>query len=218
VFDESHAVYSVKSVCAIPLVKDRAKQALDAVATRNAALHRPSLINSNVSVDLAPPREDLSSSRVKFADEDDVKIMSPMADTGFEVQHEERPSSPAPSGASTPVSSESLGDSSVAKAIADRMSFWTRLSQRKATSTLSKHDSGAGFAEGRQSLDSIVQSAQGEPVPVIDTILAATTPAPESIEERHSELEDRVVRECIREYVKGCMYFAYHFGEFLALE
>ncbi|KIJ17485.1 inositol-polyphosphate 5-phosphatase [Paxillus involutus ATCC 200175] len=203
-FDESHAVYSVSP-------SDRAKQALDAVATRNAALHRPSLINSNVSVDLAPPREDLSSSRVKFADEDDVKIMSPMADTGFEVQHEERPSSPAPSGASTPVSSESLGDSSVAKAIADRMSFWTRLSQRKATSTLSKHDSGAGFAEGRQSLDSIVQSAQGEPVPVIDTILAATTPAPESIEERHSELEDRVVRECIREYVKGCMYFAYHF-------
>ncbi|KIL00905.1 hypothetical protein PAXRUDRAFT_128798 [Paxillus rubicundulus Ve08.2h10] len=209
-FDESHAIYCVKSVCAIPLVRVRAKHALDAIATRNAALHGPSLVTSNASVDLAP-EEELASSRVKFADEDDVKIMPPMADTSFEIQHEERPASPGPSGASTPVSSESLAGSSVAKAIADRMSFWTKLAQRRATSTPAKHDSGAGFAEGRQSLDSIVQRAQGEPVAVIDTITAATAPASEPIEERHSELEDRVVRECIREYVKGCMYFAYHF-------
>ncbi|KAF9227842.1 hypothetical protein BS17DRAFT_800025 [Gyrodon lividus] len=212
-FDENHAVYSVKTVCAIPLVKDRAKHALDTIATRNIAHHRSSLITSSGSAGLAPPREELyDGPRVRFADDNDVKIMAPMADNGFEFQRGERPSSPTSSGASTPTSSESLAGSPVAKAIADRMSFWTRLSQRKAdTSTPANHGSGVASAEGRQSLDSIVNSTRGEPEAVIDTILAATAPPPESTEDRRSELEDRVVRDCIREYIKGCMYFAYHF-------
>ncbi|KAF9246453.1 SacI homology domain-containing protein [Melanogaster broomeanus] len=211
-FDEKHAVYSVKTVSAIPLVKDRAQHALDILATHNIALHRPSPIPSHVSVDFAPPSEELSDGpRVKFADEDDVKVMPYVADTGSEVQHRERPSSSTPSGVSTPTSNESLAGSPVAKAIADRMSFWTRLSKRETPSTLANHDTSAASAEERRSLESIVQSAQGEPEAVVNTILAATAPAPESTEERHSELEHRVVRECIREYTKGCMYFAYHF-------
>ncbi|KIJ69320.1 hypothetical protein HYDPIDRAFT_79429 [Hydnomerulius pinastri MD-312] len=210
-FDESHAVYGVKSVSAIPLVKERAQHILDIIASRNIALHRPSLIADNTSGDLAPPLEDPSNNpRVKFAEEDDIKIMTPMADTGFGIQHGERASSPPSSGASTPTSGESLAGSPVAKAIANRMSFWTRLSKRSSTLPPRSPDEET-TAEERQSLDSIIQGAQGEPEAVIDTILAATAPAPGSAEERHSELEDRVIRECIREYTKGCMYFAYHF-------
>ncbi|KAH0830632.1 hypothetical protein J3R83DRAFT_2087 [Lanmaoa asiatica] len=205
-FDENHSIYSVKSVRAIPLTKDRAQHVLDTIANHIP----PSHVSDDVVQDsaLASQRvESTSNARVKFADENDVKIMSPTVDTVGDVQAEESLSSLPSSGTSTPTSSESLASPSVVKVIADRMSFWTRLSRRQPTST---HDSVADSDE-HQSLDSIIQSAQGEPAAVIDTIIASTAPPPDSVEERHTELEDRVVRECVREYVKGCMYFAYHF-------
>lgn len=197
VLDENHSVYSVKSVCAIPLIKDRAQHVLDTIA-------------SHTSDD---DGHDSSNSRVKFAEKNDVKIMSPTVDTVGDTQAEEPPPSLTSSGTSTPTSNETLANSNVVKAIADRMSFWVRLSRRQPTST---HDS-VTESDEHQSLDSIIQSAQGEPTAVIDTIVASTAPPPESVEERHIELEERVVRECVREYVKGCMYFAYHFGRYLAV-
>jgi hypothetical protein len=39
-------------------------------------------------------------------------------------------------------------------------------------------------------------------------------PAPASTEEQHTVLEDKIVKQCIREFTKGGMYFAYTFGEF----
>ncbi|KAF8447889.1 SacI homology domain-containing protein [Boletus edulis BED1] len=204
-FDEDHPIYSVKSVCAIPLFKDRAQHVLDTIAGHiSPAL--PHLPNDGAQ-DLALAEES-TSTRVKFADENNVKIMSPTArvDTAS-IQGEERLSSLPSSGTSTPTSSDSSTGPNIVKAIADRMSFWTRLSGRQSTLP---HDSATG-SDTHRSLDSIIQSAQGEPTAIIDTIIASTAPPPESVEERHTELEDRVVRECVREYVKGCMYFAYHF-------
>ncbi|KAG8217577.1 putative phosphatidylinositide phosphatase [Butyriboletus roseoflavus] len=206
VFDENHSIYSVKSVHAIPLVKDRAQHVLDTIASHISLSHIPD--DGTQDFALASQREEsTSNARVKFADGNDVKIMSPAVDTVGDTQAEELHSSPPSSGTSTPASSESLANHNVVKAIADRMSFWTRLSRRQPTST---HDS-ATDSDEHQSLDSIIQSVQGEPTAVIDSIIASTAPPPESVEERHTELEDRVIRECIREYVKGCMYFAYHF-------
>lgn len=210
VFDDNHSIYSVESVCAIPLIKDRAQHVLDTIVS-------PNHISDDGAQDLAlasQREESTSNAHVKFADKNDVKIMSPTVDTVSDIQTEEPlPSFPS-SGTSTPTSSESLANSNVVKAIADRMSFWARLSRRQPTST---HDSVIGSDE-HQSLDSFIQSAQGEPTAVIDTIVASTAPPPDSVEGRHTELEDRVVRECIREYVKGCMYFAYHFGRYPAVE
>lgn len=194
-FDDNHPIYSVKSVRAIPLIKDRAQQVLD-----------------TITGDIPPSHisEPANHARVKFADKNDVKVMSSAVGSVGDIQTEEPLLSGPSSGASTPcsTSSESLASTNVVKAIADRMSFWTRLSRRQPTST---HDSAISPDE-HQSLDSVIQNAQGEPTAVIDTIVASTAPPPDSAEERYTELENRVVRECIKEYVKGCMYFAYHFG------
>lgn len=208
VFDENHSVYSVKSVRAIPLARDRAQQVLATIASHVSSSEI--IDGSAQDLTLAEDEEFTSQARVKFADENDVRIMSPTVDSVGDIQTEGNLSSLPSSGTSTPTSSESSGSPNVVKAIADRMSFWTRLSRRQSTLT---HDSTTDSGE-HQSLDSIIQSAQGEPAAVIDTIIASTAPPPDSMEERHKELEDRVVRECIKEYVKGCMYFAYHFGRY----
>lgn len=208
VLDANHSIYSVKSVHAIPLVKDRAQHTLDTITSQISPSHIP----DDVAQDSALVNESTSNARVKFANEDSVKTMSPTGvGTVDDIRAEERLSlaSPPSSRTSSPTPSDSSASPHLVKAIADRMSFWTRLSRRQPTST---HESIAGSHEHR-SLDSIIQSAQGKPEAVIDTIIASTAPPPDSVEERHSELEDRVLRECIREYVKGCMYFAYHFGK-----
>ncbi|KAG9318553.1 hypothetical protein JVU11DRAFT_645 [Chiua virens] len=205
VFDESHSIYSVKSVHAIPLAKDRAQHALDTIARHTSPSHTSD--DSGQDLASASQAEDsTSNTRVKFVHENDVK--TPTMDAVDDVQNEEPFPLRLSSGTSTSTSNENLAGANAVKVIADRMSFWTRLSRRQPTT--SAHDSVAGSDE-HQSLDSIIQSVQGEPEAVIDTIIASTAPPPDSVEERHTELEDRVVRECIREYTKGCMFFAYHF-------
>jgi phosphatidylinositol 4-phosphatase len=208
VFDDNRSIYSIKSVRAIPLIKDRAQHVLDTVAVRMLSSR-----SSGDTQDLTSEMdESTSNARVKFADENDVRIMSPALDTVGDTNVESCLGSSLPSsGTSTPTSSDSSASLNAVKVIANRMSFWSR---RRQPTSGSIHDSATGSDERQESLnlDSIVQSAQGEPAAVIDTIITSTAPPPESVEERHTELEDRVVRECIREYVKGCMYFAYHFG------
>ncbi|EGN95512.1 hypothetical protein SERLA73DRAFT_113095 [Serpula lacrymans var. lacrymans S7.3] len=229
-FDDNHAVYGVKSVTAIPLVQDRARTALNTMASRNADANRPSLIPSDTSGRLDTTRStsshlnvssssEAASPHVKFADEEDVRLVTPLT-ARFSGESNRSPS-PASSGASTPGSEESMSTSPVATTIANRLSFWTRLSKRTSTSaptmTLDKDDtSGASqsLLEERESLDSIIQGVQGvqsEPEKVIDSIIAATAPPPTSSDEKHSELEDRIVRECIKEFTKGGMYAAYNF-------
>ena len=51
-----------------------------------------------------------------------------------------------------------------------------------------------------------------DPDAVISKILESAAPAPQTEEEKHSELEGKIIRECIREYSRGGMYFAYTFG------
>jgi hypothetical protein len=64
----------------------------------------------------------------------------------------------------------------------------------------------------QEALDKIIREASGKPTNVIDKILASTAQPPKTTEEQHSELEDKVIRQCIREYTKGDMYFSYTFG------
>jgi hypothetical protein len=68
------------------------------------------------------------------------------------------------------------------------------------------------LTEEEEVLDNMMSEGKEEPAQVIESILASTAPPPVTSEERHSELETKVVRECIREYTKGGMYFAYNFG------
>ncbi|KAG2158469.1 phosphoinositide polyphosphatase [Suillus bovinus] len=208
-FDASHLVYGVKSVVSIPLVKDRAKSILSRMASRNTSVNRPSLLVSNVN-DLQVPDEGTSRGpRVKFSDEEEVKILTPRDQVKFSVNGADRPASPVSSGASTPASDVSMTHSPVST-IANRMSFWSRISKR-ASSVSEGADIEESFLGERELLDSIIHDAEGVPDKVINSIIAAAAPPPDSSEERNSELEERILRGCLREFTKGDMYFALHF-------
>ncbi|KAG1877755.1 SacI homology domain-containing protein [Suillus subalutaceus] len=208
-FDASHLIYGVKSVVSIPLVKDRAKSILSRMASRNTSVNRPSLLVSSVD-DLQFLDEGTSGGpQVKFADEEEVKILTPRDQVKFPINSADRPASPVSSGASTPASDVSMTHSPVST-IANRMSFWSRLSKR-ASSVSEGADVEESLLDERELFDSIIHDAEGVPDKVISSIIAATAPPPESSEERNSELEQRILRRCLREFTKGDMYFALHF-------
>ncbi|TCD64143.1 hypothetical protein EIP91_004492 [Steccherinum ochraceum] len=166
-----------------------------------------------------------SSPRVKFAAEDQVKLMTPKPTDGFDLPPEDDDTPPSPaSAASTPSSEYSVNTGNIAKVLADKLSFWSRLSTRQNTKGVSAHEAGqaeallqeetderAGALEAPVSLDDIIQDGSHEPAEVIEEILSATAPAPSTIEEKHNELEDKIIRDCVREYTRGVMFFAYTF-------
>ncbi|KAG5635471.1 hypothetical protein H0H81_011112 [Sphagnurus paluster] len=227
VIDGSHTVYGVKGVTPIPLVEDKARITLNTLAAKNAQHARPSLLTSTtldtVRSPLEPDIDDPETSasgptppRVQFSPHDQVKFMTPTSpsfkkDTGL------FPSSPMSSCSdlSNP-SEDTVASSPEAKTLAARLSFWSRLSKRTPVSPTSEilQDSipapDTALVE-RESLAKIIQEGKQDPAVVLDSILAATAPPPDSAEERHSELEDKIVRECVKEFTRGGMYFAYNF-------
>jgi phosphatidylinositol 4-phosphatase len=221
VFDTTHAVYCVNGVTAIPLVEDRARIVINTLAAKNAALLRPSLLHHNPYSTDDPPdsAESLSYVRdpsarvVQFSNNDQVKIVSPLhpqeSVTSNNIADEVLPSS----GSSTPLSDDPVDMAAVARAIAARLSFWNKLSKRTPRSPLENGQrEPMTIGEQQKSLDALFKDEQDGPREVLDSILAETAPPPATSEEKHSQLEDKIVRECIREYTKGGMYFAYNFG------
>lgn len=213
-FDASHSIYGVKRIVSIPLVKDRARAVLSRMAYRNATAQRPSLVVSDDD-DLQVDSERASGApQVKFADEDDVKIMTPLAEQmNFPANSDDRPASPElPSGASTPALDDAMANSPI-MTIASRMSFWSRSSKHE--SNLSEEVVRGiehSLLNESESLSSVTHDIQGEAGEVINSIIAATAPTPASSEERYTELEKRILREFIKEFTKGDMYFSLSFG------
>ncbi|KAJ7709765.1 SacI homology domain-containing protein [Mycena rosella] len=229
--DVSHAVYGVKGITAIPLVEQRAEIIVNTLASRNAHIARPSLLVNGPTIDSLPSIHDVidqtppsaqaeavprSSPRVQFSATNEVKILTPPA-ASFSLNSDEHGSSPASPYASSsdlsfPSDEQTIATSPVAKTLASRLSFWSRLSKRTsvpATPTTptypEEHDAEL------ESLDNIINSGQQEPAAVLSNLIETLAPAPASTEEQHSELEDKIVKECIREFTKGGMYFAYTF-------
>lgn len=130
--------------------------------------------------------------------------------------------------------------SPVIEAIVPRLSFWNKIagpaqslsqtllpvyakgktkgkgSKSKPTdSALSAHLSGAESEhEDPSEIERLIHEKKAEPSEVLKNVLAAFTLQPASQEERHTELETKIVRECVRSFSKGEMYFAYTFGGF----
>lgn len=240
VLDPGNKIYVIKTVLDIPLIQDRAKFALNTLGSRNNALTRPSLLapkqtETDLSLDLDYVDEPLSESaisqgskegsiRVKFLSLPAVRSLSgsfgslPLR-ANDDIRFIQRPSSALSnlSDISTPSSEASVLKSPVFKTVANRLSFWSRLSKRTTrTPTL------PGFPlvpeplsanEEHAVLDKLMKDAKEEPAEVIGTILASTAPPPATIEERHLEIETKVIRECVREFTKGSMYFTHNFGE-----
>ena len=210
VFDTTHPVYGVKAVTAIPLVEDRAKLAVGKLASRNAALARPSLLprtatrsraESNSDLEGLPPSQRHPTPRVIHFPDDATRPRSPSL---YGAQHTDSDDEAAlSSGTSTPTSDDATNMTAVARALATKLSFWNRYS--KPTGDSGGECEPLATSEYQDSFGSME-----EPEEVLDSILA---PTPATSEERHSQLEEKIVKECIREYTKGGMYFAYTFGK-----
>lgn len=235
--EATHSVYGLKGITAIPLDHDRANIVINTLAARNI---RPSLLPSTTMDTIGgdksaeidddephvqfatapPPRE------VQFSPNDQVKVMTP--DGNQQSFHQEQDSdhlpSPSPStlsGSSTPSESASPVQP-IAKALAARLSFWSRLNTRSSLfpssseltepGSLKDEQPSAAKQSDAEDLDALLREEKGEPKEVLDKVLSATAPPPETAEEKHTELEDKVVKEIIREFVKGGMYFSYNFG------
>lgn len=221
--DGSRPIHGIKGVTAIPLDSEqRARTVLSALASRNASAARFSLV-AGPSSEVVEPTQDISmedvdsksledldeitSPHVKFADEDQVKVMSPLNIQEFALP--DGPPSPL-SGASTPSSAYSVNTSPIAKTLTERLSFWSRLSKRSSYAPVSA-ELRATPEEERESLDHIIDGGEQEPAEVLNDILETTAPPPTTLDEKHSELEEKILREVVKEYGKGEMYFAYNF-------
>lgn len=238
-FEETHPVYSVKGVSVIPLVESRAATALNTLShiltaslnsqhaqdTSDGEIETSAAGSSNSDDTASPPR-------VKFAAEDQVKTMTPLSKHEFEhtLDDESIPPSPSSSVASTPSSDSSPNAANVAKVLADKLSFWSRLSKRTSRTVVSAAEQ-QGVLHEEEALESLIQSespapsssptnldaaiADGtkEPAQVLNTILQETAPPPPTTEEKHNELEDKIIRETVREFTRGGMYFSYTFGK-----
>ena len=222
----------MKAVSAIPLVEDQARVKLNTIASRNAQLLRPSLLpvvpkDPESEDENYYARDNSTGPRVQFSvDDDEVRFMPPV-----EASPPARDLDPLPlgiprsssplslsSGISTPSSDVSTTPAaSVAKALTSRLSFWTRIPKRPTHPLVL--DTAGSVERGEMEvqmqahdlLDNLTPDTKEEPAVALKKILATAAPPP-SIEERHSELEEKIIRECIREYTKGGMYFAYNFG------
>lgn len=237
VLDPLRAVYGVKGVAEIPLVEDRARTALHTLAARKAALTRPSLLPRTAadSVDMdgtddEPPVAVRASPRVQFLTPA-VRFLQGTgaagASAGMGANQDigrsiERPPSAdsVASVASDLSGSETSGGPAapVFKTLASRLSFWNRAPGKMRAAP------GVGgpahvpvpmsLSEEQRMLERMVHEGTEPPGEVIESILASTAGAPATVEERHTELETKVVRETIREFTKGDMYFAYTFGDY----
>lgn len=224
-FDQSRAVFGVKGVTAIPLVEERARQTLLTISSRNRYLARPSILPRSSTMDTTSPG-DLSDAedtpatpkaKVQFASEPDVKIMTPRsATTSFDLtdnassySHSRSESVEsfasdlsASSSTQSELSESTPSANNIAQTLASRLSFW------KTTQTPSS------IAPGPAADTSSTAQDEAQPsVEEVNEILAATTPAaePATVEERNTQLDDKIVKECVREFTKGDMYFAYNF-------
>lgn len=229
VLEPTHTVYGVKGVTAIPLVHERAKVELNTLASRHAGIARPSLLprlDAPTSTSKLDNHDVASSIRiptvphVQFAPNRDLKILSPIPsrldNNAITAVHLGRPSSAQSSRSDSSASSDlSIAKSPVFKTLADRLSFWSRLSKRP-NSMYGNTESPllpepTSLLQEQETLDKMMDENADERAGVLENILASTAPAPATTEERHSEVESKVIKECIREFTKGGMYFAYNF-------
>ncbi len=189
-----------------------------AIARANAAKARSSLL-----VPVNPSRGHSSGNagsiddvgnRVRFSEEHEVKVMTPVAGDEFSALNTERPPSPASmASVSSSISSE-VSAAPVTKVLATRLSFWNRLSTGKMSDTKTSNVESVADEDDRP-LDSLIHQDMSEPQEVLSRIVETAAPPPTTIREKYTELETKILRQTIKEFAKGEMYFAYDFGKLI---
>ncbi|GJE90764.1 SacI homology domain-containing protein [Phanerochaete sordida] len=238
VLDPSQEVFIVKGVAVVPLVEGRARDALTLLAARQSVNPRLSLIpggavSARGSVDDVPSdtgAKDPAAPRVTFAQEEQVKVLTPATAHGFDGAPDEDAapsgaSSPSDSALSTPSSEYSIVTGNIAKTLADRLSFWNKMSRRQSATGINQALAASASAESspspsgsrrasvdeRTSLDAIIKKGDREPSEVLESIVNQQTSSPTTVEQKNTELEEKILREIIHQFAKGGMYFAYRF-------
>ncbi|CAE6441727.1 unnamed protein product [Rhizoctonia solani] len=206
-FSPSRPVYTIKSIAAIPLQEDQARTALNGLLARKAPLTpRPLDTPAEDVPDLAPypqtpepsqnnPLE--SAPRVTFASEPIPIPNNEINASTTSLTLSSGSLSASTSGTSTPLSSSATlsGPAPVAKTLLNKLSFWSTPARATLDTT--------------PALDTTPQEGETDPEQVLHKILASeNTQPPRSAEERNKELTKKVVREVVRQFGSGCMYYA----------
>ena len=209
-------VYAATGVVDIPLFEDRARSALKALAARNKSRNKSGL---KKRLSLIPKKKEPSpnpkndaelskkgSPRVQYSDLSNLEVGRLIL----------RPSSAQSSSSELSTSSDNSVPTAtpVFNTLAERLSFWSGESKSPPASD-KQHPLAAEpltLTEEHEAFDRLTNGGKEEPAEVMESILASTAPAPATTEERHSELETKVIKEVIKEFTKGGMYFAYRFG------
>lgn len=218
VLSDARVVYQAKGVSAIPLEEARAaaivkmlSAAKASTKARSQGRHDP----SRPTAKTPPPVDTDSAPHVKFlsvrekdnadsslTDEGDDDMTSD--DDSSDVSDDTPPGSPSP----------------ISRALAAQLSFWAKVrkqidektkkspppSQSSALSpgpvldSPSMEDVGRRLSNGENSAD------------ILKSIIAKSAPPPSTTEAKYSELENKIVRETIKMFVRGGMYFSYTFG------
>lgn len=210
-FDENHTVYRLDGVSAIPLEENRATVAVNMLATlKGSKVPLPAVaiiqdddvpVGEDISLNETPEKSEPSASphvtflKVKKGSSEDADLWPP--------------SSANSSGVSTPT--RSFSPSPIAKVLADQLSFWTKLSKRTLQPAVASPGLRSPSTESLDSFDGRMANGEG-PKEVLKSIMAKTTLAPATPQEQHTELDDKIVKETIKEFIKGGMYFSYNFG------
>jgi hypothetical protein len=179
--------------------------------------------------------------RVKFADHHQVKVMSPLHASTFDRDDDDRDTTPpTPSSTTSTLSETSNKTNALANTIAERLSFWNRLPKRSTGAASSAAEAenevrksaeeehklleepeathGVVDPSGETVKDPIGENEEQAPGEMLHTMVQETAPTPISQAVQHAQLENKIVRETIREYTaKGGMYFSYTFGQCLAV-
>ncbi|KAG9097512.1 hypothetical protein FS749_006131, partial [Ceratobasidium sp. UAMH 11750] len=212
-FSPSRLVYTIKSITAIPLRQDQARTTLNGLIARKTP-QTPNPLRSNPNTEPETPAEDVPDltpvvpePKVKFAPDPPQMLERPSLNQSS-TSLSESTESPTASGASTPLSSTSSlsGTTPVAKMLMNRLTFWSKprtpgpappaLDTTHVQDTT--HNPHANHTEEDK-----------EPEEALHRILdAGEASAPVSTEERNAELTRKVVREVVRQYSSGCMYYS----------
>jgi cell pole-organizing protein PopZ len=208
-------VYAIKDVTAIPLGGfQHAASVTSTVARANAAKARSSLlmdVSRNHSSENAGSLDDVGN-RVKFAEEHEVKVMTPVSVDRFSAL--DRPPSPASVVSVASSLSSEVSAAPVANVLANRLSFWNKLSK---TSDAKSSNVESVAKEETGPLDSLIHEDMPEPQEVLNRIIETAAPPPTTIREKYTELEAKILRQTVKEFAKGEIYFAYDFGTVIHL-
>jgi phosphatidylinositol 4-phosphatase len=151
---------------------------------------------------------DEAGNRVRFSEEPEVKLMTPTVVDEFTVT-DRSPSPLSVVSVASSVSSE-VSAAPVTKVLATRLSFWNKSPRKDSTKDLDVES--PLVAEEVQPLDALIREDMPEPQEVLNRIVETAAPSPTTISEKYAELEAKILRQTVKEFAKGGMYFAHDFG------